>query len=171
MIFDFVLISIRFFVECRRKNSIVKWKSFFKQFLFLSILVRLIKNIFLFEIRLSLWMNLMSRFIVINLRELYDWKTKKFNRKKKTKNLNLIKVDEIREIVFSKKTKVENIDVEFVDNSTEIDSIVIEINEFFMNKKEAQKRKLRYRKKSKIEHDFSAEMKDWSMTIEDWNQL
>ena len=74
---------------------------------------------------------------------------------KKTKNL--IKIDEVREIVFSKKIKVENIDVDFVDfDSIETDSIVIEINEFLM--KEAQKKKLRYRKKLKIEHDFSAEI-------------
>ena len=52
---------------------------------------------------------------------------------KKTKNL--IEIDEIREIVLSKKTKIENIDVDFVNfNSIEIDSIVIEINESFMKK-------------------------------------
>ena len=63
---------------------------------------------------------------------------------KKTKNLNLVKIDEVRKIVFSKKTKIESIDVDFVDNSIEINSIVIEINKFFMketqNKKKASKK-------------------------------
>ena len=49
--------------------------------------------------------------------------------KKKTKNL--IKIDEIRKIVFSKKTKIESIDVDFVN-----DSIKIEINSIVIVKKD-----------------------------------
>ena len=63
---------------------------------------------------------------------------------KKTKILNLIRADEVREIVLSNKTKVESIDVDFADDSIETDSIVIEINESFINKK-----KLKIRKKLK----------------------